>query len=159
MSSSTVKRYQQRRESGSLGHKPIPRRPRAIPPEQQALWAQLVVHPDATLVEHCRRWQAAHGVTVCFSNGAGHQRLGWTRKKTLVATERNTVDRVAWREAMAVHDARRFVFVDESRANITLTPRSARAPKGEQAHGAVPRNYRHNTTLVAALTSTGIQAP
>jgi transposase len=60
---------------------------------------------------------------------------------------------------MAVHDARRFVFVDESRANITLTPRSARAPKGEQAHGAVPRNYRHNTTLVAALTPTGIQAP
>ena len=76
-----------------------------------------------------------------------------------MATERDATERAAWREQIVNLDPDRFVFVDESSANITLTPRSARAPKGERAHGAVPRNYRHNTTLVAALTPTGLQAP
>ncbi|MGA7670138.1 MAG: IS630 family transposase, partial [Nitrolancea sp.] len=38
-------------------------------------------------------------------------------------------------------------------------PRSAWAPHDERAHGSAPRNYDHNTTLVAALTPTGLQAP
>lgn len=80
-------------------------------------------------------------------------------KKSLVATERDAAERAAWREQIAESDAHQFVFVDESSANITLTPRYARAPHDERAHGSVPRNYRHNTTLVAALTPAGIQAP
>jgi transposase len=42
---------------------------------------------------------------------------------------------------------------------VTLTPRSAQAPKGQRAPGSAPRNYGQNTTLVAALTPTGLQAP
>lgn len=76
-----------------------------------------------------------------------------------MATERDEAERRAWWAQIADYDPTQFVFVDESSANITLTPRSGRAPKGERAHGAVPRNYRHNTTLVAALTPTGMQAP
>ncbi len=49
--------------------------------------------------------------------------------------------------------------VDESSANTTLTPRYGRAPTRERASGSAPRNYRHNTTLVAALTPDGLQAP
>ena len=57
------------------------------------------------------------------------------------------------------HDPAQFVFVDESSANTTLTSRYGRAPKGQRAGGSAPRNYRHNTTLVAALTPDGLRAP
>jgi len=37
-----------------------------------------------------------------------------------------------------------------------MTPRRARAPRGQRAHGAVPRNRGGNTTLVAALGVGGL---
>ena len=55
-------------------------------------------------------------------------------------------------------DARRLVVVDESGSNIALTPLYARAPKGERAHGSVPRNRGKNTTLLASLSLTGVGA-
>ena len=60
---------------------------------------------------------------------------------------------------MVGRDAHQFVFLDETSANVTLTPRSGWAPHDERAHGSAPRNYDHNTTLVAALTPDGLQAP
>jgi transposase len=55
-----------------------------------------------------------------------------------------------------IHD---LVFVDECGSTIALTPLYARAPRGQRAVGAVPRNWGKNTTLVAGLTLDGIQAP
>lgn len=81
------------------------------------------------------------------------------KKKTLAATERSEEARAAWRDAVAGLDPQRFVFLDEAGANTGLTPRYARAPKGERAHGAAPRNHGQNITLVAALTPAGLQAP
>jgi transposase len=52
-----------------------------------------------------------------------------------------------------------LVFLDESSANTCLTPRYARAPKGERAPGTAPRNHQQNTTLVAAVRRDGLQAP
>lgn len=52
----------------------------------------------------------------------------------------------------------RLVFVDESGANITLTPRYGRAPRGQRCIGRVPRNWGKNTTLLAALTQRGVTA-
>jgi len=40
--------------------------------------------------------------------------------------------------------------------HINLTPRYARAPKGERAFGSVPRNTNKNTTLIAAMTTAGM---
>lgn len=80
-------------------------------------------------------------------------------KKTLVATERDEDARRQWWADMAEQDAVQFVFLDETSANVTLTPRSAWAPHDERAPGRAPRNYDRNTTLVAALTPTGLQAP
>ncbi len=37
-----------------------------------------------------------------------------------------------------------------------MTPRYARAPRGERVRGAVPRNHGQNTTLLAALRPDGI---
>ena len=81
------------------------------------------------------------------------------KKKTRAATERNATARATWRGDLATRDPNRFVFLDESSANVTLTPGYARAPKGQRAHGQAPRNYGENTTLVAAVTPQGIQAP
>jgi transposase len=80
-------------------------------------------------------------------------------KKSLAASEQDAEARRQWWEAMADRDAGQFVFVDESSANVTLSPRYARAPHNERAHGHAPRNYDRNTTLVAALTPVGLQAP
>ena len=55
-------------------------------------------------------------------------------------------------------DATRLVIVDECGSNIALTPLYARAPKGERAHGSVPRNRGKNTTLLASLSLTGVGA-
>ena len=54
--------------------------------------------------------------------------------------------------------ARRLVVVDECGSNIALTPRYARAPKGERAHGSVPRNRGKNTTLLASWSLSGVGA-
>jgi len=52
-----------------------------------------------------------------------------------------------------------LMFVDECGSNIGLTPLYARAPRGQRAYGAAPRNWGKNTTLIAGLTLAGIQAP
>ncbi len=62
----TLARWRQRiADGGSLVPGQSPGRSRKIPVAQ---WAALRVHvaaqPDATLVEHCARWEADHGVRV-----------------------------------------------------------------------------------------------
>ena len=49
-------------------------------------------------------------------------------------------------------DPRRLVFVDESSTNVALTPRYARAPRGERAYGKAPRNWGKNVTLISSIT-------
>ncbi len=48
------------------------------------------------------------------------------------------------------------MIVDESGTNLNLTPRYARAPRGQRAYGQVPRNTPPNTTLIATLTMSGM---
>jgi transposase len=52
-----------------------------------------------------------------------------------------------------------MVFVDESGTHVALTPLYAWAPKGQRAEGQVPRNRGRTTTLLAALSLEGMQAP
>ncbi len=78
------------------------------------------------------------------------------QKKTLVARERDEAARTAWREQARQLAAQDLVFVDETGANIALTPLYARAPRGQRAVGKVPRNYGANTTLIASLSRQGI---
>jgi transposase len=89
---------------------------------------------------------------------AGASRLD-LETKMLVATERDEDARRQWWADMATRDAQQFVFVDESSANVTLTPRSAWALHTERAPGRAPRNYECNATLVAALTPQELPAP
>jgi hypothetical protein len=49
-------------------------------------------------------------------------------------------------------DPTRLVIVDEGGSNIALTPLYGWAPKGQRAHGSVPRTRGKNTTLLASLS-------
>ena len=89
----------------------------------------------------------------------GNQARGLdAQKKTLAASERREEERMSWRVQVKPLDAKRLVFVDESGSNVALTPLYARAPRGQRAHGSVPRNRGKNTTLLASLSVEGIGA-
>ena len=92
-----------------------------------------------------------------MDGGASHPPAGLdTQKKTLGATERDEEQRRQFRERVAAEPRDRFVVVDECGSTINLTRLYGRAPRGERAHGRVPRNTAKNTTLIAALSTTGI---
>jgi transposase len=66
------------------------------------------------------------------------------------------VVRAAWRAGMAGIDPSRFVFLDETSTPLSLTPRRARAPRGQRAVGQAPHGKRPHISWLATLTSTGI---
>lgn len=78
------------------------------------------------------------------------------QKKTLAATERDEEKRSAFRERLRGVDPKRLIFVDESSTNVALTPRYARAPRGERAHGTVPKNWGKNVTLISSISMEGM---
>jgi transposase len=82
-----------------------------------------------------------------------------TENKSLAASERNEDARTAWREAVAQLDPQQLVLVDASGTHTSLTRLYGWAPHDQRATGSVPRNHGKNTTLVAALTPEGLQAP
>jgi transposase len=55
--------------------------------------------------------------------------------------------------------ADRLVFVDESGANTQMTRRYGRSPLGQRLVCAVPHGHYRTTTLIAAVTLQGPQAP
>lgn len=79
-----------------------------------------------------------------------------TKKKSLIATERDDAARTAWRTQEALTAATQYVFVDECGMQTNMTPRYARAPRGERAYGSVPGNHHKNTTLFASLRAQGM---
>jgi transposase len=101
---------------------------------------------------------AAGGEGFAFCDESGHTPQAWVdlQKKTLAATEGDERARSAFRERLRGVDPERLIFVDESSTNVALTPRYARAPKGERAHGKVPRNWGKNVTLISSITSEGM---
>jgi len=80
------------------------------------------------------------------------------KKKTITASERDEERRAAWWEQVIALDPAKFVVVDESGSNIAMTPRYARAPRGQRTYGSVPRNHGKNITLFAALSLDGLGA-
>ena len=84
------------------------------------------------------------------------------KKKTLVAIEQSEPRIQALRrkfiEIAKSIDPRRLVFIDEAGSHIAMTREYARAPRGERAHGAVPRNAGTITTMIGALDVNGVRA-
>ena len=60
---STIKRWRRRRqETGVVTARPRPGRRRRVGAAESALVAQVRAAPDATLAEHCARWDEATGI-------------------------------------------------------------------------------------------------
>ena len=78
------------------------------------------------------------------------------QKRSRHASERDEAARAAWRAEAAALDPASVVFLDETSTHTALTRRRARAPRGQRAVGAAPRNRGPNVTLLAALTPTGM---
>jgi transposase len=82
---STIVRWRRRRRTTGLATAlPRPgRSPRVSPYQAAALRAQVAAAPDATLAEHCARWEMAHGVHLSVATmSRAIRRLGITVKKS-----------------------------------------------------------------------------
>jgi transposase len=160
VSEPTVKRYLKlRRETGNLAPKAIPGRPkRKIGPLLERLRPQLETHPDATLEEHCRLWEAETGLRVSSSTmGRAIQRLTWTRKKkTLEASERKEEERQKFKDLVKNLDTSKFRIIDETGSNLALTRLYGRAPRGKRIKDTVPRKRGKNVTMVTDLSLRGL---
>lgn len=66
--------------------------------------------------------------------------------------------RAAWRDEVATWDPDDVVVLDETGANVGLTPTYARAPRGERAYDHAPFNKGANLTTLAVLTTGGLAA-
>lgn len=70
-----------------------------------------------------------------------------------------TEARRAFAEAMAGVHAEDLWFLDECGVNLAMTRAYARAPRGQRAEGAAPKNWGDNLTVAAVLGRRGIAAP
>jgi transposase len=80
------------------------------------------------------------------------------QKKSVRAQEQNLEERRLWISQAKQWDIRRLVFIDECGINTLLHRLFARAPRGQRAVDVVPRNWKHNTCVVGALSLAGVQA-
>jgi len=88
---------------------------------------------------------------------AGNPPLGLvTKKKSLIASERDEWARAAFRLRIAEVAAADVVVIDEIGLNLDLTPRYGRSPRGQRACAKIPRNTPRNTTLIGSCSLAGI---
>jgi putative transposase len=88
---STIKRWRRRRrETGVVTATPRPGRRRQVgPAATPRLVAQVRAHPDATLAEHCTRWEKTTGVRVSRATmSRALRRAGWPLKKKVAHRRR-----------------------------------------------------------------------
>jgi transposase len=77
------------------------------------------------------------------------------QKKTLIAREQDPEARAAWRDELATRDPASLIFLDETSTPTNLTPRFARARRGQRVLGRVPHGRWTSVTLLASLTPVG----
>ena len=101
------------------------RPPRFDQHDLDVLRARLEAAPDATLDAHVAWWNQQHPDRPVARSTLDRAitRLGWSRKKTLHAAERDAAARAAFRTRLRTRPAAAFVVVDECSSNLNLTPR------------------------------------
>lgn len=140
-------------------------RSRLIKPKLEREVRKLVKEkPDATLNEMRRKLKTRTGVGVSETTmWRTLKRLGLTRKrKTVEASERKRKDVQAKRAEFKIFARaclpERLVSIDETGMNLAMTRAYGWAEIGERVHDDVPFRWE-NVTLIAALTTEGIEAP
>lgn len=92
-------------------------------------------------------------------DGTGITALGLdAQKKTFGAIERDEVERLLFADVASTLPVERVVVVDESSTHLGMTPRYARAPRGQRAFAHYRRNYGQNITLLSAMHLGGMGA-
>jgi transposase len=81
-----------------------------------------------------------------------------TQKKSLIASERDAWERARFLVEQEDVDPADLIVIDEFGSNLDMTPRYARAPRGERALASLPRNTPPNTTTISSLTMRGMGA-
>jgi hypothetical protein len=79
-------------------------------------------------------------------------------KKTLIARGPDEMQLATFRARFMHCAAREFVVVNATSSNLNLTPRYARASRGQRAYGTVPHTTPPNTTVIAAMSVAGMVA-
>jgi transposase len=64
-----------------------------------------------------------------------------------------------WRDTQPLHDARGYVFVDESGVSTDLLRRYGRSPRGARLRDHTPCGHWQTHTVIAALRVEGLGAP
>ena len=152
----SVKRYlRQWRTTGTLAPRPHPGRPAPSRPPYTTASSRcsrpIPMRPSPTTARGGKGRRASREPEHDVPRPAAGRLDG--EKKSLIASERDEAARAAWRAMAALWDATPLVFVDESGTQTNMTPRNSRAPRGQRAVGAAPRNHGKNTTLIAALSA------
>jgi transposase len=87
----------------------------------------------------------------------------YTKKKSLVATERHREDvaeeREEWKQLQEVLPIESLVFIDETWAKTNMTPIYGWAEIGKRVIDDAPQGHWKTTTFVAALRHDGLTAP
>src|SRR5690554_357667 len=160
-SPSSVERWiNLRRETSSLQphRRPGSQHSRKLFDEHQvALKNWLIERPDRTLKELAQRLLDDFDVQIDSSQiGRTLNKMGWTRKKSIVDPRQRRPDvlgrRCAWATIMKVLVAHlsRVVFIDETALHPYICRRYGRSPRGERCVFTTRRPGRRNT-LIAAL--------
>lgn len=133
--------------------------PRVGARHHKLLRAAVSANNDATLGELREHLEARAHVRVSdATTSRALSKLGLTRKKSIRAAERNNYKRGLFRRRACSLSPRRFVFVDESAVNTTMTRRYGRVPRGERAHDSAPRNCGTHTLVIGAMGLRGLVA-
>src|SRR5262249_44367812 len=96
---------------------------------------------------------------------SGARSIGWASalKKTVFADEQRRADVAAlrrrWQDTLTLHDARGYVFIDESGVTTDLLRRYGRSPRGLRLRDYAPYGHWQTHTVVAALRVDGLTAP
>lgn len=77
----------------------------------------------------------------------------------LVPSERDEAARLSWWVQSHQLDPHKLVVVDESSTHLNMSRSHARAPRGERAYSTVAYHPGERTSLIAGLSTSGIQAP
>ncbi len=151
-----------RRQTGSLEPRPHGGgHPPALDRAGQRRLRQLVrKQPDATLEELAGQVGVPCSRMAIFRT---LRKLKITRKKkSLHAVERDSPrvrrKRRTFRKAVACHDLRHLVFIDETGATTAMTRTYGRAPRGQRVTGSVPGHWK-SVTLISGLRLSGVVAP
>ena len=155
-------RYQ---ETGSLEPKKVGgnKQPKVDLAGEERIKSWLLTEPDLTLQALCERYQQEVGVSMGVSSMArALKRMGMSFKKKSVYdsrkySEEHQEKKRVYLTEIAQIEQDRLIFIDETGANLDLTPPYGRSPKGQRVYDEKPTSKGQRISMVGAMSSSGMK--